>query len=85
MVEVRVTIWIRGKDTEASQVSDKSVKTALTQMGTEMSRKLTGIVCPVHQSPVKDARIAIGKSGDGDFRYDACCAELQKLVTKATT
>jgi hypothetical protein len=84
MVEVRVTLWIRGKDTAVALVADKSVKAALSQMGSDMSRKLTGITCPVHGSPVKDARIAIGKSGDGDFRYDACCAELQKLVTKAT-
>jgi hypothetical protein len=84
MVDVNVTIWIRGKETQASQVADASVKSALTQLSRDMSKKLSPLKCPTHETPVKNARIAIDKSGNGDFRYESCCAELQKLVSKAT-
>lgn len=83
MLPVKVTISVQGKELAAEDVKDKSVRDGLQQMGRGVGTALAGITCPTHKVTAKSVRIHVSKSGDGDLKYDSCCAELQKLISKA--
>ena len=83
MLPVKVTILVQGKEVAASQVKDKSVAAALTQMGGEISRKLDKVRCPVHGKAPTEVRVQVGTDGNADLKYESCCAKLKDTVGRA--
>ena len=83
MLPVKVTVSVNGKTVPVDQVKDPRVASALKQMGRDMGAKLAKITCPEHQRSVTDVRIHVGRAGDGDIKYDSCCAKLTEAVSRA--
>ena len=83
MLPVKVTVSVNGKTVPVEQVKDPRVANALKQMGRDMGAKLAKISCPEHHRPVADVRIHVGRTGDGDIKYDVCCEKLTQAVARA--
>lgn len=83
MLDVKVTILISGKEVPASQVKDKSVAAALSQMGQDIGRKLEKVRCPVHGKGPTEVRVHVGKDGSADLRYESCCTKLRDVVGRS--
>jgi hypothetical protein len=84
-MDVRVFLSIRGKETVAQEIKDAKVRAGLLQMGRSVALTLEGVRCPTHQTGPRDVRVHVDAKGNGDLRYDACCAELSALIGKATS
>ena len=83
MVPVKVTVSVNGKVVPVEQVKDPRIANALKQMGRDMGAKLSKITCPEHQKCVTDVRIHVGRTGDGDIKYEVCCEKLTQAVGRA--
>jgi hypothetical protein len=85
MSKVEVFATIRGKLTPAREVEDVRVRAGLLDMALGLERTLAPITCTVHKRGARDVRVTLNAKGVADLRYDACCAELQRAITAATT
>lgn len=82
-MKVDVTVVVRGRAVGLDKVADKSLVSALRQMGADVGKKLDKTVCPEHNTPPRDVRIEVNASGNADIRYDSCCAKLKDAVGRA--
>jgi hypothetical protein len=83
-MEVRVYLNMGGKEVLASDIKVAKVRAGLTDMGRAVAASLAGVQCKEHGRGPKDVRIHVDAKGNGDLRYDSCCAALTALVGKAT-
>jgi hypothetical protein len=84
-MDVRVFLLLRGKETVAQEIKDAKVRAGLLQMGRAVAQSLAEVRCPTHAIGPRDVRVHVDAKGNGDLRYDACCAELSALIAKATS
>jgi hypothetical protein len=83
MVQVAVTLQVRGREVSVDQLQDRSVAETLRKLGSEVGEKMDGITCPEHSRGAKKVRLHVNESGNADIRYDACCDKLRALIGKA--
>lgn len=84
-MKVSVTLSVRGKEVAAADLTDKKVRAALLQMGSDLAKTLEGVKCPEHDTPPTNVRLHVSAQGVGDLRYDSCCEALGKAVQRATS
>jgi hypothetical protein len=83
-MKVAVTLSVRGKEVPADELADKDVSAALKKMGDDIGKKLAAVKCPEHDKPPTNVRLHVSAKGDGDLRYDSCCAKLATAIKHAT-
>lgn len=82
MVPVRVTVMVGRKVTPVDDVRDASVKTALKQAAQNVGTALAAAKCPTHGKGPTDVRLHFDAGGNGDLKYESCCEELGKAISK---
>ena len=82
MIPVRVTVMVGRKATPVEDVRDASVKTALKQAAKDIGTKLATVKCPTHGQGPTDVRLSFDAGGNGDLKYESCCEELGKAISK---
>lgn len=82
MIPVRVTVMVGRKATPVDDVRDASVKTALKQAAKDIGTKLATVTCPTHGKGPTDVRLNFDAGGNGDLKYESCCEELGKAISK---
>lgn len=83
-MQVQVFVWVRGKEVRAQDVKDAATRSGLLKMGQTVGTQLATVTCPEHGRGPRDVRIVFDAKGNGDLKYDACCAKLSAEVAKAT-
>ena len=79
---VTVLVVVRGKEVPLDKVPDQTVVRSLTQLASEVGKRLAGAECPDHKQGPTQIRIHVGTSGDADIRYESCCLKLRDAVGK---
>lgn len=82
MVPVRVTVMVGRKVVPVDEVRDASVKTALKQAAKDIGTRLSEAKCPTHGKGPTDVRLHFDAGGNGDLKYESCCEELGKAISK---
>jgi hypothetical protein len=82
MIPVRVTVMVGRKATPVDDIRDASVKTALKQAAKDIGTKLANAKCPTHGQGPTDVRLDFDAAGNGDLKYESCCEELGKAISK---
>lgn len=82
MVPVRVTVMVGRKAMPVDDVRDASVKTALKQAAKDVGTRLAQAKCPTHGTGPTDVRLHFDAGGNGDLKYQSCCEELGKAISK---
>ncbi len=83
MVDVLVTVSIRGRDIPADKVPDKTVAAALHKMGRDVASKLADVRCKEHDKGPTNVRVRVDASGNADLQYDSCCQALTDAIGRA--
>ena len=82
MIPVRVTVMVGRKVTAIDDVRDASVKTALKQAAKDIGTRLSAAKCPTHGQGPTEVRLHFDAGGNGDLKYESCCEELGKAISK---
>lgn len=82
MVPVKVTVMVGRKVTAVDDVKDASVKTALKAAAKNIGTALGSVKCPTHDKGPTDVRLHFDAAGTGDLKYESCCEELGKAISK---
>ena len=82
MVHVRVTVAVGRKTVALDEVRDARVATALRQAAKDVGNRLASAKCPTHGKGPTDVRLHFDASGTGDLKYESCCEELGKAISK---
>lgn len=82
MIPVRVTAAVGRKIVAVEEVRDPRVASALRQAGRDLGARLAAIKCPEHGRGPADVRLHFDAAGNGDLKYDSCCAKLGEQVAK---
>lgn len=82
MLPVRVTVAVGRKTVPIEEVRDVRVVTALRQAAKDVGTRLAGAKCPTHAQGPTNVRLHFDTSGAGDLKYESCCAELGKEISK---
>lgn len=82
MVSVRVTVAVGRKTVALDEVRDARVATALRQAAKDVGTRLASAKCPTHGKGPTDVRLHFDASGAGDLKYESCCEELGKAISK---
>jgi hypothetical protein len=79
----RITVTIGARTLLIDHVTDTRIATALRSAGTDVARRIDGVVCPVHKKTATNVRIHFDAKGNADLKYDSCCEELGRRIGKA--
>ena len=81
-VKVTVTVTMGKRTVPLEQVTDRRISTAFESAAREVGTKLDRVRCAKHKQPPTNVRVHFDASGAADLRYDSCCDELGRAVTK---
>lgn len=82
MLPVRVTVAVGRKVVALDDVRDARVATALRQAAKDIGTRLSTAKCPAHGKGPTQVRLHFDASGTGDLKYESCCEELGKAISK---
>ena len=82
MIPVRISVAIGRKTVPIEDVRDARVASALRQAAKDVGTRLASAKCPTHGKGPTDVRLHFDASGAGDLKYESCCAELGKEISK---
>lgn len=82
MVPVKVTVAVGRKTVGIDEVRDARVASALRDAAKNIGSALASAKCPTHGKGPTDVRLHFDASGTGDLKYESCCAELGKEISK---
>lgn len=82
MIPVRVTVAVGRKTVPIEEVQNQKVVSALRQAARDVGARLAQVRCPTHDTGPTNVRLHIGSSGAGDLKYESCCEELGKAISK---
>jgi len=82
MISVRVTVAVGRKTMALEEVKDQRVVTALRQAARDVGSRLATAKCPTHGKGPTDVRLHFDAGGNGDLKYESCCEELGKAISK---
>jgi hypothetical protein len=82
MVSVRVTVAVGRKVMALEEVKDPRVSGALKEAARNIGTQLAKAKCPTHHQGPTDVRLHFDAAGNGDLKYESCCEELGKAISK---
>jgi hypothetical protein len=82
MVPVTVTVAVGRKVVPVNEVRDARIAAGLRQAGQDLGRKLATARCPEHGKGPTQVRLHFDASGNGDLKYESCCAKLGDCIKK---
>jgi hypothetical protein len=82
MVPVRVTVAVGRKVMAIEDVRDPRVAGALKDAAKNIGSQLAKAKCPKHGKGPTDVRLHFDAAGNGDLKYESCCEELGKAISK---
>lgn len=82
MIPVRISVAVGRKTVPIEDVRDARVASALRQAAKDVGTRLASAKCPTHGKGPTDVRLHFDASGAGDLKYESCCAELGKEISK---
>lgn len=82
MISVRVTVAVGRKSMPLEEVKDQRIVTALRQAARDLGTRLANAKCPTHGKGPTDVRLHFDAGGNGDLKYESCCEELGKAISK---
>jgi hypothetical protein len=82
MIPVRVTVAVGRKVMALEDVRDPRVSGALKEAAKNIGSQLSKAKCPKHGKGPTDVRLHFDASGNGDLKYESCCEELGKAISK---
>lgn len=82
MISVRVTVAVGRKTMPLEEVKDQRIVTALRQAARDLGSRLANAKCPTHGKGPTDVRLHFDAGGNGDLKYESCCEELGKAISK---
>jgi len=80
MLPVKVTVAMGRRTVPVEEVRDARIAGALGQAGRDLGEKLAKVRCPEHGKGPTDVRLHFDTAGNGDLKYESCCAALGKEV-----
>jgi hypothetical protein len=81
-VKVTVTVAVGRRSVPVEQVTDRRVAGAFEAAGRQIGSKLDRVKCPAHDKRPSNVRVHFDASGAADLRYDSCCDELGRAVSR---
>jgi hypothetical protein len=82
MIPVRVTVAVGRKVMALEEVKDPRVSGALKDAAKNIGSQLAKAKCPKHGQGPTDVRLHFDAAGNGDLKYESCCEELGKAISK---
>lgn len=82
MIPVRVTVAVGRKAVPVEEIQNQKTAGALRQAARNVSVALEKAVCPTHNKGPTNVRLHFDSSGNGDLKYESCCNELAKAISK---
>lgn len=82
MISVRVTVAVGRKTVPLEEVKDQRIVGALRQAARDLGTRLATAKCPTHGKGPTDVRLHFDAGGNGDLKYESCCEELGKAISK---
>ncbi|HEX7667760.1 MAG TPA: hypothetical protein VF407_24705 [Polyangiaceae bacterium] len=82
MIPVKVSVAVGRKTVPLEQVQNQKVVSALRQASRDVGTRLAQAKCPTHGQGPTNVRLHFDASGNGDLKYDSCCAELGAVISK---
>jgi hypothetical protein len=82
MISVRVTVAVGRKAVPLEEVKDQRIVGALRQAARDVGTRLANAKCPTHGKGPTDVRLHFDAGGNGDLKYESCCEELGKAISK---
>lgn len=82
MISVRVTVAVGRKAVPVEEVQNQKVAGALRQAARDVAVRLDKAVCPTHGKGPTNVRLHFDTAGNGDLKYESCCEELGKAISK---
>lgn len=82
MISVRVTVAVGRKTMALEEVKDQRVVSALRQAAQNVGAQLEKVKCPTHGRGPTNVRLHFDAAGNGDLKYESCCAELGQAISK---
>ena len=82
MVPVKVTVAVGRKVMSIEDVRDARVFIALKEAANNIGKQLSKAKCPTHGKGPTDVRLHFDAAGNGDLKYESCCEELGKAISK---
>ncbi|MDB4944504.1 MAG: hypothetical protein JWP97_4038 [Labilithrix sp.] len=82
MLRVAVTVAVGRKTVPIDEVHNQKVVSALRQAARDVGMRLADVTCPTHAKGPTNVRLHFDAAGNGDLKYESCCAELGALVSK---
>lgn len=79
---VRVTVAVGRKTVSVDEVRDLKVAGALREAARNIGGALAQAKCPTHGKGPTDIRLHFDAGGNGDLKYESCCAELASVCSK---
>jgi len=82
MIPVKVTVAVGRKSVPIDDVQNQKVVSALRQAARDVGVRLAQAKCPTHDQGPTNVRLHFDSSGSGDLKYESCCEELGKAISK---
>ncbi len=82
VLPVHVTVTVGRKVVALDEVKDPRVAGALRQAAQDLGKRLEKAKCPKHGKGPTDVRLHFDAGGNGDLKYESCCEELGKAISK---
>lgn len=82
MIPVRVTVAVGRKTIPIEQVQNQKAVSALRQAARDVAVRLSQAKCPTHDAGPTNVRLHFDAAGLGDLKYESCCEELGKEISK---
>ena len=82
MIPVKVTVAVGRKSVPIDDVQNQKVVSALRQAARDVGVRLAHAKCPTHDQGPTNVRLHFDSSGSGDLKYESCCEELGKAISK---
>lgn len=82
-MQVKVTIFMRGRAVPLEDVKDARISAPFRTMASQVQSTLEGILCPEHGKTATNVRITVDAKGSADLKYESCCPRLGALIGKA--
>ncbi len=82
MIPVKVTVAVGRKSVPIDDVQNQKIVSALRQAARDVGVRLAQAKCPTHEQGPTNVRLHFDTSGIGDLKYESCCEELGKAISK---
>lgn len=77
-----VTVAVGRKIVPVERVQDEKVAAALREAARDLGMRLAKAKCPTHAKGPTHVRLHFNAAGVGDLKYESCCEELGKTISK---